>query len=146
LIQLTGMMLKAYKRKLWKRHIDFANLDTDLATKKKWPLKKNTTKVKGVKVVRCFMVKRFCKPTTSEEKHTDKLVDYIDTFIGLKERRKKQHDNKCNVIKNIYCSVKKHTKSILYIRILILNSKWISKNIVSVLVMLQILLLEISVC
>jgi hypothetical protein len=71
--------------------IDFANLDTDLATLK--DLQKNTTKVKGVKVVDALWLK-FCKPTSSEEKHTDKLVVILILSLSLKERRKKQHHNK----------------------------------------------------
>ena len=96
--------------------IDFANLDTDLATLKN-DLLKEYNKSKGVKVVDAQWLKDFVNPPQVEEKHTDKLVDYIDTFIEFKRNDVKSSTiTKCNVIKHLLERYQKHTKSILYIR------------------------------
>jgi integrase len=96
--------------------IDFANLDTDLATLKN-DLLKEYNKSKGVKVVDALWLKDFVNPPQVEEKHTDKLVDYIDTFIEFKRSDVKSSTiTKCNVIKHLLQRYQKHTKSILYIR------------------------------
>ena len=96
--------------------IDFANLDTDLATLKN-DLLKEYNKSKGVKVVDALWLKDFVNPPQVEEKHTDKLVDYIDTFIEFKKNDVKSSTiTKCNVIKHLLQRYQKHTKSILYIR------------------------------
>ncbi len=96
--------------------IDFANLDTDLATLKN-DLLKAYNKSKGVKTVDAQWLKDFVNPPQVGEKHTDKLVDYIDTFIDFKKRDVKSSTiTKCNVIKHLLERYQKHTKSILYIR------------------------------
>ncbi len=96
--------------------IDFANLDTDLATLKN-DLLKEYNKSKGVKVVDALWLRDFVNPPQVEEKHTDKLVDYIDTFIEFKKNDVKSSTiTKCNVIKHLLQRYQKHTKSILYIR------------------------------
>lgn len=96
--------------------IDFANLDTDLATLKN-DLLKEYNNSKGVKVVDALWLKDFVNPPQQEEKHTDKLVDYIDTFIEFKKNDVKSSTiTKCNVIKHLLQRYQKHTKSILYIR------------------------------
>lgn len=96
--------------------IDFANLDTDLATLRN-DLLKEYNNSKGVKVVDALWLKDFVNPPQVEEKHTDKLVDYIDTFIEFKKNDVKSSTiTKCNVIKHLLQRYQKHTKSILYIR------------------------------
>ncbi len=96
--------------------IDFANLDTDLATLKT-DLLKEYNKSKGVKVVDAQWLKDFVNPPQVAEKHTDKLVDYIDTFIDFKKGDVKSSTiTKCNVIKHLLERYQKHTKSTLYIR------------------------------
>jgi integrase len=98
------------------KDIDFANLDTDLATLKN-DLLKEYNNSKGVKVVDALWLKDFVNPPQQEEKHTDKLVDYIDTFIEFKRSDVKSSTiTKCNVIKHLLERYQKHTKSILYIR------------------------------
>ena len=96
--------------------VDFANLDTDLATLKNDLLKEYNNR-KGVDVVNTLWLKDFVNPPQVEAKHPDKLVDYIDTFIEFKRSEiKKPTIVKCNVIKNLLERYQKHTKSILYIR------------------------------
>ena len=96
--------------------VDFANLDTDLATLKNDLLREYNNR-KGVDVVNTLWLKDFVNPPQVEEKHPDKLVDYIDTFIEFKRSEiKKPTIVKCNVIKNLLERYQKHTKSILYIR------------------------------
>ena len=96
--------------------IDFANLDTDLATLKN-DLLKEYNNSKGNRVVDALWLKEFVNPPQIEDKHTEKLVDYIDTFIEFKRSDvKKSTITKCNVIKNLLQRYQKHTKSILYIR------------------------------
>uniref|UniRef100_UPI003340D444 hypothetical protein n=1 Tax=Flavobacterium sp. TaxID=239 RepID=UPI003340D444 len=63
--------------------VDFANLDTDLATLKN-DLLKEYNNSKGVKVINTLWLKDFVNPPQVEEKYPDKLVDYIDTFIEFK--------------------------------------------------------------
>lgn len=96
--------------------IDFANLDTDLATLKN-DLLKEYNNSKGIRVVDSLWLKEFVNPPQIEDKHTEKLVDYIDTFIEFKRSDvKKSTITKCNVIKHLLQRYQKHTKSVLYIR------------------------------
>jgi integrase len=96
--------------------IDFANLDTDLATLKN-DLLKEYNNSKGIRVVDALWLKDFVNPPQIEDKHTDKLVDYIDTFIEFKRNDVKSSTiTKCNVIKHLLQRYQKHTKSVLYIR------------------------------
>lgn len=96
--------------------IDFANLDTDLGTLKN-DLLKEYNNSKGVKAVDALWLKDFVNPPQVAEKHPDKLVDYIDTFIEFKRSDVKSSTiTKCNVIKHLVQRYQKHTKSILYIR------------------------------
>jgi integrase len=98
------------------RMVDFANLDTDLATLK-IDLLKEYNKSKGVKVVDALWLKDFVNPPQVAEKHPDILVDYIDTYITLRGSDiKKATIVKCNVIKHLVQRYQKHTKSVLYIR------------------------------
>ncbi|NBW28274.1 MAG: integrase [Flavobacteriaceae bacterium] len=96
--------------------VDFANLDTDLATLKN-DLLKEYNNSKGVKVINTMWLKDFINPPQVEKKHPDKLVDYIDTYIEFKKSDvKKSTITKCNVIKHLLQRYEKHTKSILFIR------------------------------
>ena len=96
--------------------VDFANLDTDLATLKN-DLLKEYNNSKGVKLVDALWLKDFVNPPQVAEKHPDKLVDYIDTFIEFKRSDVKSSTiTKCNVIKHLVQRYQKHTKSILFIR------------------------------
>jgi integrase len=98
------------------RMVDFANLDTDLATLKN-DLLKEYNKSKGVKVIDALWLKDFVNPPQVGEKYPDKLVDYIDTFIEFKRSEVKNTTIvKCNVIKHLLQRYQKDTKSVLYIR------------------------------
>jgi integrase len=98
------------------RMVDFANLDTDLATLKN-DLLKEYNKSKGVKVVDALWLKDFVNPPQLGENYPDKLVDYIDTFIEFKRSEVKNTTIvKCNVIKHLLQRYQKDTKSVLYIR------------------------------
>lgn len=98
------------------KDIDIANLDTDLATLKN-DLLKEYNRSKGVKVVDAQWLKDFISPPKILEKHPDKLVDYIDTFIEFKKGDVKSSTiTKCNVIKHLLMRYQEYTKSIIYIR------------------------------
>jgi integrase len=98
------------------KDIHIANLDTDLATLKT-DLLKEYNKSKGAKVVDALWLKDFVNPPQVGVKYTDKLVDYIDTFIDFKRSEVKNATIvKCNVIKHLLERYQKHTKSTLYIR------------------------------
>lgn len=98
------------------KDIHIANLDTDLAALKN-DLLKEYNRSKGVKVVDAQWLKDFVNPPQEQEKHPDKLVDYIDTFIEFKKADVKSSTiTKCNVIKHLLMRYQEQTKSILYIR------------------------------
>lgn len=98
------------------KDIAFANLDTDLQDLKN-NLLKEYNKSKGLKIIDAQWLKDFVNPPQQEEKHPDKLVDYIDTFIEFKKRDVKSSTiTKCNVIKHLLMRYQEHTKSVLYIR------------------------------
>lgn len=98
------------------KDIDIANLDTDLATLRN-DLLKAYNKSKGIKTVDALWLKDFINPPQEEIKHTDILVDYIDTFIEFKKSDVKSSTiTKCNVIKHLLMRYQKHTKSTLFIR------------------------------
>ena len=98
------------------KDIHIANLDTDLAALKN-DLLKEYNRSKGVKVVDAQWLKDFVNPPQEQEKHTDKLVDYIDTFIEFKKADVKSSTiTKCNVIKHLLLRYQEQTKSVLYIR------------------------------
>ena len=98
------------------KDIDIANLDTDLSTLKN-DLLKEYNRSKGVKVVDAQWLKDFVNPPQEQEKHPDKLVDYIDTFIEFKKADVKSSTvTKCNVIKHLLMRYEKETKTTLYIR------------------------------
>lgn len=98
------------------KDIHIANLDTDLATLKN-DLLKEYNRSKGVKVVDAQWLKDFVNPPQEQEKHPDKLVDYIDTFIEFKKADVKSSTiTKCNVIKHLLMRYQEYTKSVLYIR------------------------------
>ena len=98
------------------KDIHIANLDTDLATLKN-DLLKEYNRSKGVKVVDAQWLKDFVNPPQEQEKHPDKLVDYIDTFIEFKKADVKSSTiTKCNVIKHLLMRYQEQTKSVLYIR------------------------------
>lgn len=99
-----------------KKDIDFANLDTDLATLKN-DLLKEYNQSKGIKKIDAQWLKDFVNPPQEEEKHPDKLVDYIDTFIDFKKNEVKSSTiTKCNVIKHLLMRYQDHTKTTLFIR------------------------------
>jgi len=96
--------------------IDFANLDTDLATLKT-NLLKEYNRSKGVRVVDALWLKDFVNPPQVGVKHPDKLVDYIDTFVEFKKNDVKNATIvKCNVIKHLLQRYQNNTKKILFIR------------------------------
>lgn len=98
------------------KDIDIANLDTDLAALKN-DLLKEYNRSKGVKVIDAQWLKDFINPPQEQEKHPDKLVDYIDTFIEFKKADVKSSTiTKCNVIKHLLMRYQEHIKSVLYIR------------------------------
>lgn len=98
------------------KDIHIANLDTDLATLKN-DLLKEYNNSKGKKVVDADWLRNFINPPQEQEKHPDKLVDYIDTFIEFKKADVKSSTiTKCNVIKHLLMRYQEHTKSVLYIR------------------------------
>ena len=98
------------------KDIDIANLDTDLSTLKN-DLLKEYNRSKGNKVIDAQWLKDFINPPQEQEKHPDKLVDYIDTFIEFKKADVKSSTiTKCNVIKHLLMRYQEHTKSVLYIR------------------------------
>ena len=98
------------------KDIHIANLDTDLATLKTNLLKEYNNS-KGKKVVDADWLRNFINPPQEQEKHPDKLVDYIDTFIEFKKADVKSSTvTKCNVIKHLLMRYEKETKTTLYIR------------------------------
>ncbi|MDD2985525.1 phage integrase SAM-like domain-containing protein [Flavobacterium sp.] len=98
------------------KDIHIANLDTDLATLKT-DLLKEYNNSKGKKVVDADWLRNFINPPQEQEKHPDKLVDYIDTFIEFKKADVKSSTvTKCNVIKHLLMRYEKETKTTLYIR------------------------------
>ena len=98
------------------KDIDIANLDTDLSTLKN-DLLKEYNRSKGNKVIDAQWLKDFINPPQEQEKHPDKLVDYIDTFIEFKKADVKSSTiTKCNVIKHLLKRYQEHTNSVLYIR------------------------------
>ena len=98
------------------KDIHIANLDTDLATLKT-DLLKEYNNSKGKKVVDADWLRNFINPPQEQEKHPDKLVDYIDTFIEFKKANVKSSTvTKCNVIKHLLMRYEKETKTTLYIR------------------------------
>ena len=98
------------------KDIEMANLDTELATLKT-DLLKYYNKSKGIVSVDSQWLKDFINPPQAEEKHPDKLVDYIDTFIEFKRNEVKNSTiTKCNVIKHLLMRYQEHTKSTIYIR------------------------------
>lgn len=98
------------------KDIDIANLDTDLAELKN-ELLKEYNKSKGVKTIDSQWLKDFINPPQEEEKHPNKLADYIETFIEFKKNDvKKSTIAKCNVIKHLLQRYQENTKSIVYIR------------------------------
>lgn len=98
------------------KDIHIANLDTDLATLKT-DLLKEYNNSKGKKVVDADWLRNFINPPQEQEKHPDKLIDYIDTFIEFKKADVKSSTvTKCNVIKHLLMRYEKETKTTLYIR------------------------------
>lgn len=70
------------------KDVDIANLDTDLATLKN-ELLKEYNKSKGVRITDTQWLKDFINPPKVEEKVeaeiSDKLVDYIDTYVEFEK-------------------------------------------------------------
>lgn len=98
------------------KDIHIANLDTDLADLKN-DLLKEYNQSKGKKVVDADWLRNFINPPQEQEKHPDKLVEYIDTFIEFKKADVKSSTvTKCNVIKHLLMRYEKETKTTLYIR------------------------------
>tara|TARA_R110001583_G_scaffold29405_3_gene103040 strand:- start:2551 stop:3783 length:1233 start_codon:yes stop_codon:yes gene_type:complete len=98
------------------KDINIANLNTDLATLKNDLLKEYNSS-KGKKIIDAQWLKDFINPKQESIKHTNKLVDYIDTFIEFKKSDVKNSTvKKCNVIKNLLLRYQEHTNSVLNIR------------------------------
>ena len=98
------------------KELDIANLNTDLKDLKN-DLLKEYNRCKGKKVVDADWLRNFINPPQEQEKHPDKLVDYIDTFIEFKKADVKSSTvTKCNVIKHLLMRYEKETKTTLYIR------------------------------
>jgi site-specific recombinase XerD len=98
------------------KEIHIANLDTDLKDLKN-DLLKEYNRSKGKKVVDADWLRNFINPPQEQEKHPDKLVEYIDTFIEFKKADVKSSTvTKCNVIKHLLMRYQKETKTTLYIR------------------------------
>ncbi|MBG7610725.1 phage integrase SAM-like domain-containing protein, partial [Polaribacter sp. BAL334] len=98
------------------KNIYNANLNSDLTTVKSELLKHYNKKTSDT-VINTQWLKDFINPPQVAEKHPDKLVDYIDTFIEFKKADVKSSTiTKCNGIKHLLERYQKHTKSVLYIR------------------------------
>lgn len=98
------------------KDIDYANLDTNLSTLKN-NLLKEYNKSKGLKVIDSKWLKDFINPPEVEEKHSNRLVDYIDTYIEFKKNDvAKATIVKCNVIKELLKRYEKHLKSVLLVK------------------------------
>lgn len=98
------------------KDIDNANLNSDLTTLKSELLKYYNKKNSNIEINTQWL-KDFVNPPQVADKHPDKLVDYVDTFVEFKRSDVKSSTiTKCNVIKHLVQRYQKHTKSILYIR------------------------------
>ena len=98
------------------KDIDNANLNSDLTTLKSELLKYYNKKNSNTEINTQWL-KDFVNPPQVAEKHPDKLVDYIDTFIEFKKADVKSSTiTKCNGIKQLLKRYQKHTKSVLYVR------------------------------
>lgn len=98
------------------KDVNIANLDTDLAT-----LKNNLlieyNKSKGKKVIDTQWLKDFINPPKEETKHTDRLVDYIDTYIDFKKNEvKKSTIAKLKSLKNLLSKYQIHSKRVFLIK------------------------------
>jgi integrase len=97
------------------KDVQFANLNTDLATLKNGLLKEYN-KTKGIKVVNAQWLKDFINPPKEEVKYPNELVDYIDTFIEFKQNDVKSSTiTKCKGIKHLLMRYQKETKTTLFI-------------------------------
>ena len=98
------------------KDIDYANLDTTLSALQN-NLLKEYNKSKGLKVIDSKWLKHFINPPKKEEKHPNRLVDYIDTYIEFKKNDvAKATIVKCNVIKELLKRFEKHIKSVLLVK------------------------------
>jgi integrase len=105
------------------KDIDFANLDVNLSELKN-NLLKEYNKIKVDTVIDAQWLKDFINPPVTEQKFTNRLVDYIDTYIEFKtDEVKKSTITKCNVIKQLLKRYEKHTKSVLLIKNIDFNFK-----------------------
>ena len=98
------------------KDIDMANLNTDLGTLKN-DLLIAYNKNKGVTVVDAQWLKDFINPPLEQQKLSDLLIDYIDSYIEYKRADIKSSTiAKCNVIKQLLIRYEEHTKTVLHIR------------------------------
>ena len=109
---------KATQRPLKKllKDIDYANLDTNLSSLRN-NLLKEYNKSKGLEHINSTWLKDFINPPKMEDKHPNRLVDYIDTYIEFKKNDvAKATVVKCNVIKELLKRYEKHRKAELLIK------------------------------
>jgi len=98
------------------KDIDYANLDTNLSTLKN-NLLKEYNKSKGLKDIDSKWLKDFINPPEKAERYSNKLVDYIDTYIDFKRNDvTKSTILKCNVIKQVLKRYEQHLGSRLLIK------------------------------
>jgi len=98
------------------KDIEFANLDTDLVNLKN-QLLVHYNNSKGKTSINSTWLKDFINPQKKASKFSDRLVEYIDTYIAYKE-----HDvtsatvAKCRVIKQLLIRYENYIGSKLYIK------------------------------
>ena len=98
------------------KDIDFANLDTNLSALKN-NLLKEYNKSKGLKVIDSKWLKHFINPPKEVEIYSNRLVEYIDTYIDFKKNDvAKATIVKCNVIKQLLKRFEKHIMSDLLVK------------------------------
>jgi integrase len=98
------------------KDIDFANLDTNINELKN-DLLKEYNRAKGLQSIDPNWLKDFINPPKKEEKHPNRLVEYIDTYIEFKRNDvAKATITKCNVIKALLERYENYIKSILLIK------------------------------
>ncbi|WP_298266052.1 phage integrase SAM-like domain-containing protein [uncultured Lutibacter sp.] len=97
------------------KDIKYANLETDLLALKS-NLLMEYNKAKGNDTINSQWLKDFINPPKEEEKFSDRLVEYIDTYIDFKKNDvAKATIVKCNVIKQLLIRYEKHIGSSLLI-------------------------------
>ena len=83
------------------KDIEYANLETDLLALKS-NLLMEYNKAKGKVVINSEWLRDYINPPEEEKKYSNRLVEYIDTYIDFKENDvAKATIVKCNVIKQL---------------------------------------------